>query len=209
HTGFTGRGFTADYGQVSASDGWTITDVPADGDYVLQVRYANGGSVTRTLSVSVNDAGAGSLSFAPTGDWDTWGTTTLPVHLRAGSNTVITRCAAGDGCNVNLDSVALTATGAGYPSESTTTPPPAAEPGQLGGWTRGLDAYTNQAGADVNSVKLHPGILNRRGWSLLDDTYTALRTADGWATPRPEHQGAYQDGYFFGYGDHYKQALND
>ena len=101
---------------------------------------------------------------------------------------------AGDGCNINLDSVALTATGAGYPSESTTTPPPAAAPGQLGGWTRGLDAYTNQAGADVNSVKLHPGILNRRGWSLVDDTSTALRTADGWAKPRPAHDGAYEDG---------------
>jgi len=49
HTGFTGRGFTADYGQVSASDSWTITDVPSTGDYTLQVRYANGGGQTRTL----------------------------------------------------------------------------------------------------------------------------------------------------------------
>src|SRR5438034_533548 len=83
HTGFTGRGFTADYGQVSASDGWTVIGVPADGDYLLQVRYANGGSVTRTLSASVNDAAVGSVSFAPTGDWDTWGATTLAVHLNA------------------------------------------------------------------------------------------------------------------------------
>ncbi len=209
HGGFAGRGFTADYGQVSASDGWTVTGVPADGDYALQVRYANGGTVARTLSASVDDTAAGSLSLPPTGDWDTWGVTTLAVHLKAGTNTVSTMCAAGDGCNVNLDSVALTTPGAGYPTRSTTTPPPADEPGQLGGWTRGLDAYTNQAGADVNAVQLHPGILNRRGWSLLDDTYTALRTDDGWARPRPDRQGAYQDGYLFGYGRDYKQALSD
>src|SRR6266498_1942 len=203
HGGFAGRGFTADYGQVSASDGWTVTGVPADGD------YANGGTVARTLSASVDDTAAGSLSLPPTGDWDTWGVTTLAVHLKAGTNTVSTMCAADDGCNVNLDSVALTTPGAGYPTRSTTTPPPADEPGQLGGWTRGLDAYTNQAGADVNAVQLHPGILNRRGWSLLDDTYTALRTDDGWARPRPDRQGAYQDGYLFGYGRDYKQALSD
>src|SRR5439155_10753919 len=108
HTGFTGRGFTADYGQVSASDGWTVTGVPAEGDYVLQVRYANGGTVSRTLSASVNDAPAGTLSLPPTGDWDTWEVTTLAVHLKAGTNTVATTCAAGDVCNVNLDSIALT-----------------------------------------------------------------------------------------------------
>jgi hypothetical protein len=209
HAGFTGRGFTADYGQVDASDGWTVTGVPADGDYVLQVRYANGANVERTLSASVNGAPAGTLELPPTGNWDTWGVTTLAVHLHAGTDTIATRCAVGDGCNVNLDSVALTAPGATYPTTSTTTPPPADEPGQLGGWTRGLDAYTNQAGANVNDVQLHPGILNRQGWSLLDDTYTALRTADGWAEPRPDHEGAYQDGYLFGYGDDYRQALAD
>src|SRR6266511_1613845 len=122
HGGFAGRGFTADYGQVSASDGWTVTGVPADGDYALQVRYANGGTVARTLSASVDDTAAGSLSLPPTGDWDTWGVTTLAVHLKAGTNTVSTMCAADDGCNVNLDSVALTTPGAGYPTRSTTTP---------------------------------------------------------------------------------------
>ncbi|HEX4719034.1 MAG TPA: TIM-barrel domain-containing protein [Thermoleophilaceae bacterium] len=209
HASFTGRGFAADYGQVSASNGWTVTGVPADGDYALQVRYANGGTVNRTLTATVDGAAAGTIDLPPTGDWDTWGVTTLSLHLKAGSDRIGTTCAAGDGCNVNVDSVALTTPSAPYPSRSTTPAPPVDEPGQLGGWTRGLDAYTNQGGADVNDVQLHPGILNRRGWSLLDDSYTALRTADGWAKPRPDHQGAYQDGYFFGYGNNYKQALTD
>src|SRR4051812_7036618 len=203
HTGFTGRGFTADYGQVGATDAWTVSGAPA-GDAELQVRYANGGTVTRTLTTS-----AGTLSLPPTGGWDTWGTAMLPLHVPGGDTPVTTACAAGDGCNVNLDSVALTAPGATYPDHSTTPAPPADEPGQLGGWTRGLDEYPNQAGTSIADVKLHPGILNRRGWSLLDDTYTALRTPGGWAAERPAHRGAYQDGYLFGYGEDYATALSD
>ncbi len=54
-------------------------------------------------------------------------------------------------------------------------------------------------------VPEHPGLLNRGGWYLLDDTRTALRTGD-----RPSHGAQpYQDGYFFGYGTDYKKALGD
>jgi Glycosyl hydrolases family 31/Domain of unknown function (DUF5110)/NPCBM-associated, NEW3 domain of alpha-galactosidase/IPT/TIG domain len=209
HSGYTGRGFAADYGQVSATDSWTITGVPADGDYALQLRYANGAGVDRTTTVAVNGAPAGTAHFPATPNWDTWAVTSLPVHLHRGTNTVSTTCAAGDGCNVNLDSAAVTASGAGYPTTSTTPAPPADEPGQLGGWTRGLDAYPNQAGTDISAEQLHPGILNRQGWALLDDTYTALRTPQGWVEPRPAHTGSYQDGYFFGYGRDYQRALRD
>jgi hypothetical protein len=208
HTGYTGRGFAADYGQVSAADAWTVTGVPAAGSYDMQVRYANGGSQDRTLSVQVNGTVVGQITLPPTASWDSWATASRTVQLNAGTNTLGTECAAGDGCNVNTDSVAVTQPGGPYPTAA--PPPPVTEPGQLGGWTRGLDSYTNQAGTNIDQVQLHPGILNRRGWSLLDDTYTALRTSDGWATPRPDHNGApYQDGYFFGYGDNYQQALRD
>lgn len=78
----------------------------------------------------------------------------------------------------------------------------------LGGWYRGLDYYPGQAGP-VEQLKLHQGLLDRGGWYLLDDTKTAVRTSDGWVAPRPAHQGAYQDGYLFGYGHDYRQALKD
>ncbi|WP_433294665.1 TIM-barrel domain-containing protein [Actinoplanes sp. CA-030573] len=78
----------------------------------------------------------------------------------------------------------------------------------LGGWYRGLDYYAGQAGP-VDQLTLHPGMLNRSGWYLLDDTATALRTGDDWLTPRPAHVGAYQDGYLFGYGHDYKRGLSD
>ncbi|MCB9629560.1 MAG: DUF5110 domain-containing protein [Sandaracinaceae bacterium] len=74
---------------------------------------------------------------------------------------------------------------------------------QLGGWLRGLDLLGSAA-------PMNPGVLSRRGWYLLDDTQTALltRARPGYAT-RPERTGAYQDGYFFGYGLAYRAALAD
>ena len=52
-----------------------------------------------------------------------------------------------------------------------------------------------------------PGLLYRDGWSLLDDTSSALfDPATGAVTQRPAHQGGYQDGYLFGYGLDYEQG---
>jgi hypothetical protein len=83
------------------------------------------------------------------------------------------------------------------------------QPGNtLGGWYRGLDYYAGQAGP-VDQLTLHPGLLDKDGWYLLDDTVTAVRTGDDWVTPRPARTGAYQDGYLFGYGHDYAQALKD
>ena len=78
-----------------------------------------------------------------------------------------------------------------------------ANPGNLGGWQRALD---NQTGP----VSLHDGLLSRSGWYLLDDSHTVLLTggSPGFAV-RPAHDGAYQDGYFFGYGHDYTRGLSD
>jgi alpha-glucosidase (family GH31 glycosyl hydrolase) len=74
---------------------------------------------------------------------------------------------------------------------------------QLGGWLRGLDLLGT-------SAPLNPGVLSRRGWSLLDDSETALLvTSRPGYVARPERTGSYQDGYFFGYGNDYRRALAD
>src|SRR5579875_3097493 len=72
----------------------------------------------------------------------------------------------------------------------------------LGGWVRALDHATG-------AVSLHPGLLSRTGWRLLDDTHDVILTrgAPGVAVRRPD--GTYQDGYFFGYGEDYATALQD
>jgi hypothetical protein len=77
----------------------------------------------------------------------------------------------------------------------------------LGGWYRGLDYYAGQAGP-VDQLTLHPGMLSKDGWYLLDDTATAVRAGDQLAA-RPARTGAYQDGYLFGYGHDYPRGLAD
>ena len=81
--------------------------------------------------------------------------------------------------------------------------PSPATSGNLGGWVRGVD---DQDGP----VPLHDGLLSRDGWYLLDDTRSVLltNTPPGFAT-RATGRGAYQDGYFFGYGHDYLRGLRD
>lgn len=74
--------------------------------------------------------------------------------------------------------------------------------GNLGGWHRGLD----QA---VGPVELHDGLLSRDGWYLLDDSRTPLLAGELGVMARPPREGAYQDGYFFGYGHDYPRGLHD
>ena len=88
------------------------------------------------------------------------------------------------------------------------TPPQPGDPaprthGNLGGWYRGLDGQSGP-------VPLHDGILSRDGWYLLDDTISPLLVEKGrWFAPRPPHDGPYQDGYLFAYGDDYVDGLRD
>lgn len=79
----------------------------------------------------------------------------------------------------------------------------APQPGNLGGWRRGLDN-------EKDPQLLHEGILSREGWYLLNDTNTALltNTAAGFEV-RPPQDGSYQDGYLFAYGHNYVQGLTD
>ena len=81
--------------------------------------------------------------------------------------------------------------------------PTAEDPEALGGWLRGLDLVSQRE-------ELRPGLLSGRGWRLLNDTDTALLVEErpGYAE-RPERDGAYQDGYFFGFGLDYRQGLAD
>jgi alpha-glucosidase (family GH31 glycosyl hydrolase) len=85
----------------------------------------------------------------------------------------------------------------------TAHPVPASNARNLGGWTRALD---NQA----VPVPLHPGLLSRNGWYVLDDTATVLltRKSPGFAV-RPRHVGAYEDWYLFGYGRDYARGMGD
>lgn len=208
HTGHTGSGFAAGFEQTGAGLTQDVSAVPSSGNYRLQVRYSNSSGSTATLSTTVNGASGPALSFPATSSWDSWSTVSTTVALTAGTDALSVVQKAADTGRVNIDSLAVTPVATTtYPAASTTlttTGYGAGPTSVLGGWYRSLD---NPASLPVAE---HPGILDRDGWYLLDDTRTALLGADRTVTDRSSHGSQpYQDGYFFGYGQNYKQGLSD
>jgi hypothetical protein len=192
HNGYSGGGFVAGLEKAGAADSVSLRNVPADGSYALQIRYANGGTAARTISTAVNGGTPTSATLPATAGWDTWSTVTVPVTLTKGTDTVAIGCPAADSCHVNLDTVAVTS--AGSPILPVHSP--------LGGYRRGLDGVSG-------SAPTTPGLLYRDGWYLLDDTTSAIfDSAMGKVRQRPG-QEPYQDGYLFGYGQDYKRGLTD
>ena len=195
HNGYSGTGFLAGLEHAGAGDSLTVTGVPAAGSYRLQLRYANGQAGTqpvqsRTVTVQAGSAAPVTATLAPTSGWDFWRTVSIPVTLTAGTNTVALQCPSDASCNVNLDTVALT----------TPSSPLLAPHAPLGGYRRSLD------GVD-GSAPTAPGLLYQDGWTLLDDSASAVYDpTTKKVTARPE---AEQDGYVFAYGQDYGRGLRD
>ena len=213
-------GFIGGLGQASTtslpSATWTVLGAPA-GQATVTVRYANyigalGGPAPRTIDLTVNGKDVQTLTLPATGSWEDWSTVTATVPLTAGDDTVGLLCAAADSCNVNLDTLSVAPVGATAPSEPVMN--------YLGGYTRGFDTatygpgYSCPAGTPTASQctaalpELHPGILDRAGYRLLDDTQSATWTSNGWVAPRAAG-GDTEDGYLFVYGNDYKRALTE
>ncbi|HEX2903596.1 MAG TPA: TIM-barrel domain-containing protein [Jatrophihabitans sp.] len=199
HNDYSGIGFVAGMEHAGAADTLTVTGVPRAGSYQLQLRYANYAAGAqpiqpRTVAISVGDAAPNPVTLSPTSSWDAWRTVSVPVQLAAGTDAITLGCPTDNSCNVNFDTVAVTDKRSGL------LDPHAA----LGGYRRGLD------GVDGGALST-PGLLYQDGWSLVDDTASAVfdpRTHQ--IAPRPSHAGVpYQDGYVFGYGKNYKQGLQD
>jgi hypothetical protein len=218
HSGYRSvAGFIGGLGQADQSGAnWTVLGAPA-GQAVVTLRYSNyigalGGPASRTIDLTGNGSDVQTLTLPATSSWDDWSTVTAKVNLKAGSNTVGVLCAAGDSCNVNVDTLSLSPVNAPAPVEP--------DMRYLGGYTRGFDTatygtgYSCPAGTPTAAQctaalpEMHPGILDRAGYRLLDDTDSAVWTSDGWVAPRPSG-GDVQDGYLFAYGHDYAQALRD
>jgi Glycosyl hydrolases family 31 TIM-barrel domain/Glycosyl hydrolase family 31 C-terminal domain/Domain of unknown function (DUF5110)/NPCBM-associated, NEW3 domain of alpha-galactosidase/Carbohydrate binding module (family 6)/IPT/TIG domain len=216
HNGYTSpAGFVAGYSNPGDDASWQVLGAPA-GAATVTIRYSNsigaiGGPAPRTMTLMVNGT-ATQLTLPPTASWDDWATVTEPVTLGAGTNSVAVDCATGDDCNVNVDDISVTAPG--------TTAAPVLPAGGLGGYIRSFDSangtYTaspscasgeSNATCEAAIPSTSPGLLDKSGWYLLDDTRTATWTSSGWIAPRPA--GDVEDGYLFGYGENYTAALED
>ena len=218
HAGYQSiAGFIAGLGQGNGAVAtWGVLGAPA-GQAVVTLRYANytgalGGPAPRTIDLTVNGSDVKTVTLAPTNSWDDWSTVTATVDLTAGTNAVGVACAAADSCNVNVDTLSVAPAGAPAPSEP--------DMHYLGGYNRGFDTATYGPGYSCPTgtptaaqctaalPEMHPGILDEAGYRLLDDSQSAVWTANGWVAPRAAG-GDVQDGYLFVYGHDYAQALSD
>ncbi|MDN3239519.1 carbohydrate-binding protein [Glycomyces tritici] len=107
HAGYSGSGFCNSDNAVGASSQFTVNAASA-GTATLAIRYAHGGTDTRSANIVVNGATVQSAStFAATGAWTTWSTKTVTIPVNAGSNTVRLEATAAAGL-ANIDYVELT-----------------------------------------------------------------------------------------------------
>ena len=200
YLGFTGFGFVTGFNATGATDQFQVVNVPAAGNYSVQVRYDNnsgsGQQGTTTLGVSVNGTVTGQLALAPTAGPNIWSTSSVNVTLQQGSNVLALVGAAGTTGTVAIDTVVVTPAGATFPLGHL----------PIGGYRRALDGLDGTVGANLS-----PGLLYQDGWVLIDDSSGALfDPSTGTVTQRPSHgANAYQDGYLFAYGLDYKSALLD
>jgi hypothetical protein len=89
HPGFTGTGYLDFQNSNGDFVEWSF-DVASGGSHPLKVRYANGGSTTIQVRVTVNGANlASNLSMPFTGaNWEVWQDAAFSASLVAGSNKV-------------------------------------------------------------------------------------------------------------------------
>ena len=111
HTGYSGTGYVnAD--NVEGSYVEFAISAPSAGTATITIRYANGTTVDRPSTVTVNGtAVATNLSFPPTTDWNTWASKSVTASVTAGTNTVrITGTTVNGPPNLDYIDVAVTPT---------------------------------------------------------------------------------------------------
>ncbi len=106
NSGFLGASYV-NYDNVVGSALTFTVNVPEDGNYLMTVRYANGGTASRPLSIFTNGADSYySMNFAPTGSWTDWTESQIVIALNKGENKIKTVATTSDG-GPNVDLIKL------------------------------------------------------------------------------------------------------
>ncbi|MFD5827128.1 glycosyl hydrolase family 65 protein [Lentzea sp. NPDC060358] len=106
HTGYSGRAFVDGLWAEGASSSFTVhRSSSGQGTGSVTLRYANGNSDTRTMTMSVDGRAVRQVSFPKVADsWDAWGTVTFDGVPVSGSDPVVTfSYGSGDNGRINLD----------------------------------------------------------------------------------------------------------
>ena len=179
NAGFEGEGYWNYNNEIGSSLTWTVS-APADGNYKLTFRYANGGSAddARPVQITVNGASESlKVSFPFTEAWTNWDTVSVVMALKKGENTIKT-VSAGSGGGPNMDYLELEPTDA--PADALTKAP---KPGALR--VENLDR-------GVIAANTNKGILV--SWRILgtDDENTRYEVFKNGQTP-PIYTGTVRD----------------
>lgn len=151
HAGYSGTGFCNGDNAAGAAVQFAVT-ASAAGTATLGVRFANGSTTARPAGVLVNGTAAQPVSFAPTGAWTTWVTTTVTVPVTAGANTIRFSPSTADGLP-NVDYLELTS--GPSPSPSACAPPSSSSSsptGRVTVWLAGDSTVADPSGGAVCPV---------------------------------------------------------
>ncbi|WP_438445479.1 CBM35 domain-containing protein [Gorillibacterium sp. sgz5001074] len=107
HSGYSGSGFVEGMWNKGASAQFSL-DVLYAGNYSVKLRYGNGLTEDKTLSVYVNGIKVKQVLMLAQGNWDKWAERYDNVELKAGRNTITYKYDEGDSGNANLDSISVT-----------------------------------------------------------------------------------------------------
>ncbi len=106
NSGFSGAGYANFNNEIGSAVEFPVC-VSQDGQMNVHITFANGSSINRPVSVSVNGSPVvSSLNFDPTGAWTTWNTQEIKINLNQGINTIRFTSLTSDG-GPNLDKIEL------------------------------------------------------------------------------------------------------
>ncbi|WP_051313015.1 Ig-like domain-containing protein [Sporocytophaga myxococcoides] len=106
NTGFNGTGYANVNNVIGSKATWAVS-ASAAGNVSLTIRFANGTTANRTMSVAVNGVTqVASLSFAGTGAWTTWNTAVVQISVSQGNNIITLASLTADG-GPNIDELSF------------------------------------------------------------------------------------------------------
>lgn len=118
HWFYSGEGFVGGFGTAGDEIKFEV-DVPADGEYVLNTRTANGTGMPQTLDLYTNGDYNSRVTFPSKGEnWNIWSDTEKAVNLKAGTNKITFLRDGETTGNVNIDRILVSAEPINSPVQS-------------------------------------------------------------------------------------------
>lgn len=106
HANYTGSGFADKLTENKAAVTF-YANTKAGGDFPVDIRFANGDSSTKKMSIYVNGSFVKQANFASTSSWSSWSTVTETLSLTAGANIITLQydTSNGDTGAINVDNI--------------------------------------------------------------------------------------------------------